>query len=108
MNRSDRLTGILLALQGGRKTARQLSNRFEVSRRTILRDIDALSQIGVPVVALTGTGGGYEVAAGFWLPPMQLTVDEASLLLIALKGLGPAEGSPFGKGRLTVEEKLRA
>lgn len=108
MNRNDRLTGILLALQGGRKTATQLAGRFEVSRRTILRDIDALSQIGVPVIALPGSGGGYEIADGFWLSPVQLTAEEASLLLLALKSLGPSEGSPFGLARLSVEEKLRA
>ena len=59
MTRTDRLTGIILALQGRRQTAAQLAERFEVSLRTILRDVDALSQIGVPIVALPGAGGGY-------------------------------------------------
>jgi len=108
MTRNDRLAGILLALQGGRKSAAQLAARFEVSRRTILRDVDALSQLGVPVVALPGSGGGYELSDGFWLPPLQLTADEASLLLLALRRFGAAEGSPFGAARLTVEEKLRS
>ncbi len=107
MNRTDRLTGILLALQAGRKTAADLATRFEVSRRTILRDVDALSQIGVPVVALSGATGGYQMAEGFWLAPLQLTSEEASLLLLALKGLGD-DPSPFGLSRRTVEEKLRA
>jgi predicted DNA-binding transcriptional regulator YafY len=107
LNRFDRLTGILLALQAGRKTAAELANRFEVSRRTILRDVDALCQIGVPVVAIPGATGGYEIASGFWLAPLQLTTEEASLLLLALKSLGN-EHAPFGLARRTVEEKLRA
>jgi predicted DNA-binding transcriptional regulator YafY len=100
VNRNDRLIGMLLALQNGRKTAAQLAERFDVSRRTILRDIDALSQVGVPVVALPGAGG-------FWLSPIQLTADEASLLLMGLKSLGDPEGSPFGLARASAEEKLR-
>ena len=75
MNRTDRLTGIWLALQAGRTTAAELATRFEVSRRTILRDVDALSQIGVPVVALPGATGGYEIAEGFWLALLQLAAD---------------------------------
>jgi predicted DNA-binding transcriptional regulator YafY len=108
VNRTDRLTGILLALRGGRLTAAQLAARFEVSRRTILRDLDALCQIGVPVVAAPGAGGGFELADGFWLPPLHLTSDETTILLLALGALGAPERSPFGEARRTVEEKLRA
>jgi predicted DNA-binding transcriptional regulator YafY len=70
MNRTDRLTGIILALRGGRQTAAQLATRFEVSRRTILRDVAALGEIGVPVVGSSGAGGGFELADGYWLPPL--------------------------------------
>ena len=108
MNRHDRLIGILIALQGGRKTASRLAERFEVSRRTILRDVEALSQIGVPIVALPGAGGGYALAEGFWLPPLTLTGEEASLLLLALKSLGEAGNSPFGPAHRSIQEKLRA
>ena len=108
MNRTDRLTGIILALRGGRQTAAQLAARFEVSRRTILRDVAALGEIGVPVVSTAGAGGGLELADGYWLPPLHLTTDEATLLLLALGALGSAEESPFGDERRSVEEKLRA
>jgi predicted DNA-binding transcriptional regulator YafY len=108
VNRTDRLTGILLALRGGRQTAARLAARFGVSRRTILRDLDALGEIGVPVIAVAGAGGGFELADGFWLPPLHLTSEETTLLLLALNTLGPAERSPFGVARRTVEEKLRA
>jgi len=60
--RSDRLLSILLLLQvNQRMTARQLAQRFEVSERTILRDMDALSASGVPVYAERGSGGGWEL-----------------------------------------------
>ncbi|MEA2593887.1 MAG: hypothetical protein QOF01_356, partial [Thermomicrobiales bacterium] len=87
MNRTDRLTGIILALQNRRQTAAQLADRFEVSRRTILRDVDALSQIGVPIVALPGAGGGLELADNFWLQPIHLTSAEAAALLLAARSL---------------------
>ncbi len=108
MTRTDRLLAIILALRGGRQTAARLADRFEVSRRTILRDLDALGQVGVPVVALPGPGGGFSLADGFWLPPLRFSTAEAALLLLALGGLGHAPNSPFGEPRRAAEEKLRA
>ena len=108
MSRSDRLTGILLALQGGRLTAAQLADRFGVSRRTILRDVDALGGLGVPVVAVPGAGGGFAIAEGYWLPPLHFAPAEAAVLLLALRSLGDAATSPFGEAQRGAEEKLRA
>ncbi len=108
MNRTDRLTGILLALRNGQQTAAQLADRFEVSRRTILRDLDALGELGVPVMATPGTGGGFALPEGYWLPPLRLSAAEATAVLLGLAALGPPETSPFGEPRRTVEEKIRA
>lgn len=108
MNRIDRLTGILIRLQGQPQTAGQLADRFEVSPRTILRDIDALSQIGVPIIATTGRNGGYQIADDFWLPPLHLTTDEATILLLALDHLGDEASSPLGPSHRTVREKVRS
>lgn len=108
MNRIDRLTGILIRLQGRPQTAAQLADRFEISQRTILRDIDALSQIGVPIVATPGRNGGYRIADGFWLPPLHLTPDEATVLLLALDHLGDDACSPLGIPHRTVLEKVRS
>ncbi|MBA2248209.1 MAG: YafY family transcriptional regulator [Chloroflexia bacterium] len=108
MNRTERLTGILIALQGGTRSASQLAQRFEVSRRTIMRDIDALGELGVPVVALAGRLGGYRVAEGFWLPPLHLSADEATVLLFALDTVGDAASTPLGDAHRSVLDKLHA
>jgi predicted DNA-binding transcriptional regulator YafY len=87
--RLDRLLGILtVLLQKDRVTAPELADRFEVSRRTIGRDVDALCMAGIPVVAHQGSGGGISIAEGFKLDKSVLTVDELSSMIAALKGIG--------------------
>lgn len=64
--KADRLLSVLLLLQAkGRATERELAERLEVSQRTIHRDLEALSAANVPVVALRGSQGGWELAAGW-------------------------------------------
>ena len=64
--RAGRLVSLMLILQrSGRVTAAHLANQLEVSQRTILRDIEELSGAGVPVYAVRGPGGGFELLDGF-------------------------------------------
>ena len=85
----DRLLGILTTLmQNDRITAPELAEKFEVSRRTIGRDIDALCVAGIPVVTRQGIGGGISIAEGFKLDKSVLTADELSGMIAALKGIG--------------------
>jgi predicted DNA-binding transcriptional regulator YafY len=64
--RAGRLVSLMLILQRtGRATAAQLADELEVSQRTILRDIEELSGAGVPVYAVRGPGGGFELLDGF-------------------------------------------
>jgi predicted DNA-binding transcriptional regulator YafY len=89
----DRLIGIItVLLQNERVTAPQLAERFEVSRRTIGRDIDALCQAGIPVVTYQGGGGGIAIAEGYKLDKSVLTREELSDMIAALKGLGSVTG----------------
>lgn len=91
----DRLLGILtILLQKDRVTAPELAEKFEVSRRTIGRDIDAMCRAGIPVVAHQGSGGGISIAEGFKLDKSVLTADELSGMIVALKGLGSVSEQP--------------
>lgn len=81
MNRTDRLLAIVLELQGkGWQRAEDLADTFETSKRTIYRDIQALSESGVPLVAVPGQG--YSLMEGYFLPPVSFTTDEATMLLL--------------------------
>lgn len=81
MNRTDRLMAILLELQArGELRAEDLARTFEVSVRTVYRDVEALSESGVPVVATPGKG--YRLMEGYFLPPLSFTAEEATLLLL--------------------------
>jgi len=85
----DRLLGILtVLLQNDRVTAPYLAEKFEVNRRTIGRDIDALCQAGIPIITHQGTGGGISIAEGFKLDKNVLTTDELTGIIAAIKGLG--------------------
>ena len=81
--RADRLLSILLLLQAnGRMTAQVLARRLEVSERTILRDMDALSGAGVPVTAERGVGGGWRLLDGYQTKLTGLTSPEIQSLFL--------------------------
>jgi predicted DNA-binding transcriptional regulator YafY len=87
--KTDRLLGILtVLLRSDRVTAPQLAEKFEVTRRTIGRDIEALCRAGIPVITQQGGGGGISIAEGYKLDKSILTADELSGIIAALKGLG--------------------
>jgi predicted DNA-binding transcriptional regulator YafY len=84
MNRIDRLTAILIHLQTQRVVkAEEIADRFEISLRTVYRDVKALMEAGVPIGSEAGKG--YFIVDGFHLPPVMFTQDEASSMLMASK-----------------------
>jgi len=109
MNRLDRVLGILLWLRS-RKTvsAAELATQFEVSQRTIYRDIQALSELGIPVYAEMGRAGGFRLLEGYFLPPVMFSVGEAVSLLLGLTALRRLRAKPFAAELETAEHKLLA
>lgn len=108
MNRIDRLTAIILLLQGGKRTASDIAKRFEVSKRTIFRDIEALCEMGVPIVTESGMHGGYTLMPDYSLTPLQLTSREALLLRLALSSVSQLADTPFKQERESLLAKMQA
>jgi predicted DNA-binding transcriptional regulator YafY len=104
VNRTDRLYALveeLRAVAPRPRSARWLAGRYEVSVRTVERDINALQQSGVPIYAEPGRTGGYCIDKARTLPPVNLTPGEAVAMAVALRQL---EGTPF---RTTAGSALR-
>ena len=84
----DRLVSIImLLLNQGRIGARELAERFEVSPRTIYRDIDAINMAGIPVRSATGVGGGFEIMPEYKLDKKVFSAADLSALLMGLSSL---------------------
>jgi predicted DNA-binding transcriptional regulator YafY len=89
----DRLLGIVtILMQRDRVTAPELAERFEVSRRTIQRDIEAICMAGIPVVTSQGGGGGISIAEGYKLDKSLLSADELRSIIAGLKSVGSVTG----------------
>jgi len=116
MNRLDRLLGYLLLLQSREVVrAQDLAAQFEVSERTVYRDMDALAEIGVPVVGQAGEG--YRLMTGYSLPPIMFTESEAQALFLAMAMLSglttpgqtqSAATTALAKVRAVLPKSIRA
>lgn len=88
MMKADRLLGILTILtQNPKVKAKDLAERFEVSLRTIYRDIETIGQAGIPIITYPGGSGGIGIAEGFKLDKSALTREELQSIVLGLKGL---------------------
>ena len=74
-------------LERGKSTAPELAERFEVSIRTIYRDLDAISAAGIPIYAIQGKGGGISLLQNYVLDKSILSDQEKEKILMALQGL---------------------
>lgn len=101
--RATRLVSLLLLLQmRGQLTATELAGHFEVSSRTIHRDIEALAAAGVPIEAVRGPAGGYRLAGGYRTKLTGLTAEEAEALFVA-----PAPAAELGLGGVLTNARLK-
>jgi predicted DNA-binding transcriptional regulator YafY len=83
---SARLLRLLSLLQAHREwSGADLADRLGVTPRTVRRDVDKLRELGYPVNASSGTGGGYRLGAGAELPPLLLDDDEAVAVAVGLR-----------------------
>jgi predicted DNA-binding transcriptional regulator YafY len=108
VNRTDRLYALveeLRAVAPRPRSARWLARHFEVSSRTIERDLAALQQSGVPIYAEPGRAGGYVLDRDRTLPPLAITPAEATALAVGLHTLA---GTPFADAARGALQKVLA
>jgi predicted DNA-binding transcriptional regulator YafY len=108
VNRTDRLYALveeLRAVAPRPRSASWLARRFEVSVRTVERDLDALRQSGLPIRADAGRTGGYSLDRDRTLPPVTLTAEEALAISVALRVAGSV---PFAAAAHRAGQKVLA
>jgi predicted DNA-binding transcriptional regulator YafY len=109
VSRTARLLELLIRVQTRpRFTAAELAEEFGVSRRTMLRDLRALSEMGVPLRSTPGPGGGYALPRGGRRLSPSLTVDEALGLIVSYEAFLRYAESPLRTQSLSAVTKLRA
>ena len=109
MSRAARLLELLVRVQTKpRFTAQELAEEFGVSRRTMLRDLRALSGMGVPLRSTPGPGGGYSLPKGGRRLSPSLTVNEALGLIVSYEALLRYPVHPFSSEGVSAVTKLRA
>lgn len=109
MNRTARLYALvedLRAVAPRPLTVAVLATRFEISTRTVQRDLQTLLETGVPVRSIPGRGGGWSIDPEMALPPVRLTADEASALITALAAVDAS--TPYVGAARTAAQKIAA
>lgn len=109
MRRADRLFAIAEVLRGRRTgiTAEALAARFEVSVRTIYRDLDSLRAASLPILGERGRGGGLALDSSYSLPPVNFTAREAAVLVTAGRLLERARLIPFVETLRSAIDKVQ-
>lgn len=109
MSRITRLLELMVRVQTRvHFTSQELAEEFGVSRRTILRDMADLSEMGIPLRSMSGPGGGYSLPHGGRRLSPSLTIDEALALIVSYEALLRYPVSPFSSEGVSAVTKLRA
>ncbi|MBA2612500.1 MAG: YafY family transcriptional regulator [Bacteroidetes bacterium] len=107
MNRIDRVSNILIQLQSKRVVkAQDIASRFEISLRTVYRDIRTLEEAGIPLIGEAGVG--YSIMEGYKLPPVMFTLEEATAFLTAEKLVEKLTDASTKEGYRSAMYKVRS
>ncbi|QOT10240.1 YafY family transcriptional regulator [Paenibacillus sp. JNUCC32] len=107
MQKSQRLIQLMMMINAKKSfTVRELADEFGLSVRTISRDLDELSGLGVPIYSVQGRGGGYRLLQERMLPPISFTESEAIAIFFACQSLSYFSTLPFGEGAATALHKF--
>lgn len=107
MNRIDRISAILIQLQSRRVVkAQSIADRFDISLRTVYRDMRTLEEAGVPIIGEAGQG--YSLADGYRLPPIAFTIEEATAFITAEKLVETLTDEVNGSNYRSAMYKVRA
>lgn len=107
MNRIDRISAILIQLQSRRVVkAQSIADRFNISLRTVYRDMRTLEEAGVPIIGEAGMG--YSLADGYRLPPIAFTLEEATAFITAEKLVETLTDEVNGSNYASAMFKVRA
>jgi len=107
MNRLDRLSAILIQLQSRRTVrAQDIADRYEISLRTVYRDVRSLEQAGIPVIGEAGVG--YSLMEGYRLPPVMFTREEATAFITAEKLVTSLTDAENSNSYTLALDKIRA
>lgn len=107
MQKSQRLIQMIMMINAKRSfTVRELADEFGLSTRTITRDLQELSELGIPVYSVQGRGGGYRLLRERLLPPISFTEGEAVALFFACHSLQFLGSLPFGEGASSALHKF--
>ncbi|WP_248924576.1 helix-turn-helix transcriptional regulator [Paenibacillus hamazuiensis] len=99
MQKSQRLIQMIMKINAKKSfTVKELADEFGLSSRTILRDLQELSELGIPVYSIQGRGGGYKLLQERLLPPISFTEGEAIAMFFACQSLEYFSSLPFAEG----------
>jgi predicted DNA-binding transcriptional regulator YafY len=107
MQKSQRLSQMIMMINARKSfTVQELADEFGLSSRTIARDLQELSELGVPIYSIQGRGGGYKLLQERLLPPISFSEGEAVAMFFACQSLDYFGSLPFGDGAYSALNKF--
>lgn len=107
MSKTERLIAMMMTINSKRHfTVGELAEEFSVSKRTVLRDLQALEEVGFPLYSEVGAAGGYHVLKERVLPPIAFSENEAKAIFFAYQSLQYYKDIPFKQENLSVLKKF--